>query len=179
MDPNESSISHNAAFKLGLRELLYRTRAGAAWIFSDDAIEVLRTLWSEAAAVVEESDRREPEGLEVLGIHKDAGYLVRIIRCPVPHNIAENHFVALAYRPEHRHILPWRRRPPEVRYLALESSFDENGPTTVLGEWTDTGHVNYGSGPEPTADEFVAAAKRILAGGVAAEAVYVSLNRVS
>lgn len=178
MDTNALGISHNASFKLALRALLYRSGEGAAWAFTDSANEVLLSLWSDAGGIVEEADRREPQGLEARRLYEDGGYSVRIICCPAPSDLGENHFVAVAYKRGRPHILPWKRQREKVRYLALEYGIDwGGGPRTVLGEWTASGHINYGAGPEPTEDAFVTALTPILTGDLAATAGYVSPER--
>ena len=174
MDVNEPGISHNAAFNMALRHLLYRSRAGALWAFSDSANEVLLSLWSDAAAIVEEPDRQEPQGLEARRLYTYRDYSVRIIRCSSPHDIGDSHFVAVACKRGRPHILPWKRQPGEVRYLALEVGLDLNGLRTVLGEWTAAGHINYSTGPEPTEDAFATALIRILDGDLAPVATYLS-----
>jgi hypothetical protein len=54
-----------------------------------------------------------------------------------------------------------------VRYLTLEyavSPLDES-VYTVFGEWDKQRHVNFGEGPPPDADAFLAAVARRLAPG--------------
>ncbi len=101
-----------------MRNLLYESWVGPTWVFSDEAGEVLNSLWDDAAAIVEESERREPQGLEAGRLYKEGQYTIRIIRCPKPNDIAENHFVAVACKPARGQILSSGRRPEEVRYLA-------------------------------------------------------------
>jgi hypothetical protein len=169
--PELRDITHNAAFKIALLDFLFETKVGAGWAFSDVADNALKDLWEAAAGAVQEADRRDPAGLEALRIYEDQGYWIRIIRCPEPDSIAENYFVAIAWKPPRRHILPWKKTTGEVRYLALEYTLGEGGPATVLGEWTDEAHINYGPGPQPTEEAFVMGIRPILAERAEAAAI--------
>jgi hypothetical protein len=162
---DDLGLSHNAALKLGLRKLLFESAAGPAWVFSDEATEVLRDLWSDVAQGVDEPDRRPPHGLEASTVQVLEGYLVRVICFPRAEEVAENHFAAVAYRPARRGLLFWGHAPASLRYLALElgRTVPEGKHATVLGEWTPDGHLNYGKGPEPTVDNFLEAIRPILA----------------
>lgn len=161
---SELGLTHNAAMKIGLRRLLFHSKAGPAWVFSSDATDVLRDLWSDAAQAVEERHRRSPDGLEASDIREIEGYFVRIFRFPTPSRVAENHFAAIAYRPERR-LLFWKGAPASLRYVTLEygESILDGRIMTVLGEWTAETHVNYGEGPEPTVENFSSALPAILA----------------
>lgn len=164
----ELGLSHNAALKTGLRELLFHSAAGPAWVFSSEATEVLRDLWQDVAQAVDDPQRRPADGLEASVIREVEGYLVRVIGFPHPAEIAENHFAAVAYRPARRGLLFWKREPACLRYLALEfgRTFPQGAEKTVLGEWTADAHVNYGDGPDPTVDDFIEAIRPILANRV-------------
>lgn len=53
--------------------------------------------------------------------------------------------------------------PLSFRYFTLERSFDfGDGPHTVLCEWTEDRHVNFGSGPAVDVGEFVTALEALL-----------------
>jgi hypothetical protein len=162
---DERGLSHNAALKLGLRNLLFRSAAGPEWAFTAEANEVLRELWSDVAQAVDEADRRPPDGLEVAAIKEVEGYFVCVISFPHAAEVAENHFAAVAYRPARRGFFLLKGEPASLRYLALEfgRTFPEGKETTVLGEWTAEGHLNYCDGPEPTVDNFLEAVQPILA----------------
>ncbi len=46
----------------------------------------------------------------------------------------------------------------KFRLVTLEKGFSlSNEPRTVLAEWANDSHANYGDGPEPTLDAFVGA----------------------
>jgi hypothetical protein len=170
-------LTHNASFKLSLRDLLFNSTVKPFWVFSEDVGDILKAVWDEAAEHLDEGDRREPDGLAAGEVYREADYLIRIIRCPEPTSMAENHFVAIAFRAGSRSFFPWKRKSEEIRYLALESSSDLVGNTkTVMGDWTKTGHLNYGPGPEPTEDAFVVALRPLLTGKARIEAGYVKVG---
>lgn len=74
-----------------------------------------------------------------------------IITLPPPKAITEAHAVAI--------VLTGTPEAPGFRYFTLEYGFnlDNHSPRTVLCEWQDDVHANYGTGPEPTLADFAAA----------------------
>jgi hypothetical protein len=56
--------------------------------------------------------------------------------------------------------------PPEkleVRYFTLEQSFEFDGaPFAMMCEWTNEMHCNFGGGPPPRLDAFLAAVERLI-----------------
>ena len=85
-----------------------------------------------------------------------------VVELPPPTEATEAHFVALVLLTDLAALDPgadpasidWR-----ARFFTLESGFVFPGepPRTVLGEWTATSHANYGDGPPPELDAFLAA----------------------
>jgi hypothetical protein len=158
MDPKDHPDQHGRSFKLFLGSILFGENLGLAWAFSDEANYWLKRAWEGAGEDLDPACRRDSAGLAALGTYELAGYMVRIIQCPTPLYFALNYFVALAWKRGHRSLLPWKRTPDDVRYIALESSvriIGEDGPPSVLGEWTKDLHINYGDGPEPTEESFL------------------------
>jgi len=48
------------------------------------------------------------------------------------------------------------------RYFTLEKGFSMSGESrTVLAEWNSSSHLNYGDGPEPTVEAFVASLSKM------------------
>lgn len=169
-------FTHNAAMKLGLRDLLFRSKVRPAWVFSDQAAAVLQDLWSNVAGALKESEVRKPEGLDVMGTQEVERYFVRVVQFPPPENRGDNYFGAVAYRPGRKRFLLPKAVSPSVRYLALEYglSFPDEKPMTVLGEWSAIGHLNYGGGPEPTPEAFLGAIRLILREERTVEGGYIS-----
>lgn len=82
------------------------------------------------------------------------GYPCAIIELPEPTEMAQAHMVAIFVDVD-------PMEPPEdassvsARFFTLEKSIAlDDEPSTVLGEWTDTTHANFGSGPDPTVHDF-------------------------
>ena len=167
MDPEQHPDKHGREFKRYLYHWFFKDNRGAAWAFRDDASHNLRRFWKWAGEGLDPGERRPPTGMEALGRYSIQGYQVRIIQCPEPRALALNHFVAIAWKPGRRKILPWKKYPDDVRYLALESTLrvmsSEEGPPTVLGEWVSGFHINYGDGPESSEAAFLSSIERILA----------------
>ncbi len=73
------------------------------------------------------------------------GYDAAIVQLPTPCGPTECHFVALLHA---QNGLP-------ARYFTLE---DAGGGVSILGGWSaDEKHLNFGEGPAPTVEAFVAA----------------------
>jgi hypothetical protein len=73
------------------------------------------------------------------------GYDAAIVRLPSPRGPTECHFVALLHA---QNGLP-------ARFFTLE---DAGGGVSILGGWSaDEKHLNFGEGPAPTIENFVAA----------------------
>lgn len=78
------------------------------------------------------------------------GYDAAVVRLPPPRGPTECHFAALLHA---QNGLP-------ARFFTLE---DAGGGVTLLGGWTaDEQHLNFGEGPPPEIDRFVAAVTRRL-----------------
>lgn len=90
-----------------------------------------------------------------------------VIEFPEPKEIAEAHFVALVVAVDTSGDLP---DPEQVkgRYFTLEKSITFGaGTRTVLAEWSEDTHSNYGDGPPAEVAEFVAALTKLMAVGPA------------
>jgi hypothetical protein len=85
-------------------------------------------------------------------VHDCGSRTVVLITPPHAEHPTEAHFIAVVLD---------RQDPDYMRYIVLEHSRDiGGGPRTVLGEWArveaGVSHVNYGDGPQPDADAFLA-----------------------
>ena len=81
-----------------------------------------------------------------------------VVEFPEPTEMAEVHMVAVIVE-INLDLQSVPADPAQVggRFFTLEKSITlSNEPRTVLGEWTRTEHANYGEGPKPRVDEFVA-----------------------
>lgn len=81
-----------------------------------------------------------------------------ILEFPPPEKMAEAFMVALVVFLDLNEGEPSDLESVEARYFTLEKGFTStNEPRTVLCEWTEESHLNYGDGPAPTVEEFIAA----------------------
>jgi hypothetical protein len=135
----------------------------AAQRFGADLVEAgregrltLESVWNRVGESLDEPDRRPATGLAST-YHEIAGHRVLLVRLPSAHHPTEAHFVAIAAPVD----------DGRVRYLTLEYAVSPVDETvyTVFGEWDDQRHVNYGEGPAPDADAFLAAVAHRLAPG--------------
>ena len=81
-----------------------------------------------------------------------------VIEFPEPQALAEAHLIGIVVKVK-LSSGAFADDPTQVvsRYFTLEKSITiTNLPRTVLGEWRDQEHSNYGDGPEPDVDAFVA-----------------------
>lgn len=113
----------------------------------------LESVWNRVGESLDERDRLPATGL-TSSYHEIAGHRVLLVRLPAAHHPTEAHFTAIAVPVD----------GGRVRYLTLEyavSPIDE-AVYTVFGEWDEQRHVNYGEGPPPDPDAFLAAVARRL-----------------
>jgi hypothetical protein len=135
----------------------------AAQQFGADLIDAARegrltleSVWNRVGESLDEPDRLPATGL-VSSYHEFAGHRVLLVRLPAAHHPTEAHFTAIAAPVE----------GGTLRYFTLEyavSPLDES-VYTVFGEWDEQRHVNYGEGPPPDADAFLAAVAHRLVPG--------------
>jgi hypothetical protein len=85
-------------------------------------------------------------------------YPCAVVELPPPHAMTEAYFTAAVLLLDPAQESADLKNAP-VRYFTLELGFDlDSTPRTVLCEWTKDGtHVNFGDGPAPTLEGFVAA----------------------
>ena len=83
-------------------------------------------------------------------------YPCAVIQMPPPVEVTEAYLVALVALLDTTEETPSELDNVEARYFTLEKgmSFDDS-EQTVLCEWSDSTHSNYGSGPEPTVPAFI------------------------
>jgi len=125
--------------------------------------ELLRAMWVDLGEQFFSSAQVAADGIDVFVPRPEPGARVVVLVFPAPAAPAEAFFAALVALPD-----------GQQRYFTLEKPVDplgEGGPVTVLGGWDDEGaHLNYGPGPRPTPEEFVASVRRLVGspGGAAA-----------
>ena len=97
-------------------------------------------------------------------------YPCAVIEMPPPRGITEVYFTAIVVL----HDLERARgddddrgpsAPAAMRYVTLERGVSEDGGVrTVLCEWDERGHSNFGDGPPPTLEAFVGAVEQMVTG---------------
>jgi hypothetical protein len=110
--------------------------------------------------VADQCGRRASFDAASLKIHATRvnDYACAVIELPEPREVAEAFMVALVLPIETSADKPPKIDEAQARYFTLEKGFAlSNEPRTVLAEWDAQRHSNYGDGPAPTVDEFVAA----------------------
>lgn len=116
-----------------------------------------RQMWDDLAQFVE-AEPLSNEGLELA--HRRADELeVLVVTLPRAEIPSEAIMVAIVRRPVRRWLV---LRGHELRYFTLElgvkyAGLAPAGSRTVLCEWNEDGHSNYGDGPPAGVDEFAAA----------------------
>ncbi|QDV19399.1 hypothetical protein Pan153_40640 [Gimesia panareensis] len=91
-----------------------------------------------------------------------------VVEMPEPQEAAEAHMVAILVPIDLSKDPPSEEEQEQIKahYYTLEKSFSLTGePRTVLAEWGESRHSNYGEGPEPTVEAFVAALNSRSSGG--------------
>ncbi len=109
--------------------------------------------WDHVGARLPPAERLPPTDM-ALRVERRGGRTIVLVRLPAPERMTEAHLVAVVQG------LPGE---PDVRYFTLELGFasaEPEGPRsrrTVLCEWTEGRHVNYGEGPPAEEAGFLAA----------------------
>ncbi len=107
----------------------------------------LSAMWQKAS---EDAGASQDAALSIMSIiHECGGRVVVLITPPPPEHVTEAHFIAVVFD---------RQNGSFLRYLVLEVGWDitTGGRRTVIGEWTRDSHVNFGDGPDPDAEKFLA-----------------------
>jgi hypothetical protein len=118
--------------------------------------------------VQEHCKDREPLAefsVEELTVHKRrvGKYPCAVIELPPPRAVAEAYFVAGVLLSDPAADLP-QAEAAKLRYFTLEKGMSFDGSRrTVLCEWTKEGtHRNFGDGPPPIPDGFLAAIEKLV-----------------
>ena len=127
-------------------------------LFFEGRDELLRQVWANAAPSEQEESGETPEGLR-LQVEEHPGFSVGVIKLPPPESVPEAHLVAVVV--ERAGLGPVEEdRFRGVRYFTLEkgAQHDDAGDAseerTVLCEWTEQRHLNYGNGPPAEEEAF-------------------------
>jgi hypothetical protein len=151
-DPDRPRLHHYRFAHRVLPSIVRNPRIDLRRMDIEAVNHALLSTWQGYGEELDAGERLQAAGLRAevvpLGAHT-----VVLVTMPPAERMTEAHFVAVSY--------PGGEAPP--RYLVLEDSRAlDGGRCTVLGEWTDEGHLNLGGGPAPTKDAFLAAVSRLL-----------------
>lgn len=112
----------------------------------------LLATWASVGEELDPQDRLGDDGLQCAAVAV-AGRHGLLVTLPEAAHAAEAYFAL---------VLPLT--PADARrYFTLEFSWDiaHARPSTVIGEWSDRGHLNWGGGPEPDPASFLTAVERL------------------
>ncbi|MGA5819449.1 hypothetical protein ACPC54_16535 [Kitasatospora sp. NPDC094028] len=143
--PHHYRFAHR---ELARQVLEYGPRLASPTPDGGSLLPVIVGIWEDYGQTLPPEHRLPSHGLDCRHLQID-GHNMLLVTLPTPTGAAEAHFVAAVHP----------KGTKKVRYLTLEhavSPFD-GSPGTVLGEWDAKGHINYGQGPSPVAELFVAA----------------------
>lgn len=150
---SEPRDHHYVFAHLALREICMQDAAEIFRILaSPERDKFLAWLWgSVEKRVGRRIDDLDPRDLAVTTL-RVADSPAIIIRMPVPVAPAEAHLIGAVL------AKPAGGSPATARYFTLEHGLDLDGSArTVLCEWADGSHRNYGDGPPPTVQDFARA----------------------
>lgn len=142
-------------YRFGHRELPALVRKVAdkmpALAESGQMDEGLRLAWDAVGQQLPPADRWASHGLGAT-LHPTTHAQVVLVSMPQALHATEAHFAAITVS-----------EGAAPRYIVLEHSWSvDDQPTTVVGEWTEEGHLNLGPGPEPDAAAFLARVESLL-----------------
>jgi hypothetical protein len=166
-DLDSPRCHHYTLAHVALRQVaLTRPVEFLAVLASRDATRFLSDLLRQVSANCRGREDRPDFSVDDITVHtvRAGGYPCAVIEMPRARAVAEAHMVAAV-------VLADPNRPPaddeepRVRYFTLEKGMTFGGPPrTVLCEWSDEAHMNYGDGPPAEVPAFVAAIAAKLAG---------------
>ncbi len=130
-------------------------------MFSPDREKILAKLWEDLGSNLPLDHRLPTPSISVtpsrIGMH-----LLILFAFPQPLGRTEAHFSAFLAGPL-TSTNPDELNSAPQKYYVLEHGFSlEGSPRTVFAEWSSDGsHLNYGTGPPPTAEAFIARIKQL------------------
>ena len=99
---------------------------------------MLAQAWNAAGDGLDPSERLAGAGLSA-SLHELPDGVIVLVTLPSAHHTTEAHFAAVT-------VVGGQ----ESRFFVLEHSWNlDDTPSTVLGEWTESRHINLGAGPSP------------------------------
>jgi hypothetical protein len=162
----EARRHHYVFAHYALRTLLLGSPKLIAVLASERGDAFLHEVWRDVGDDVlkqGQGERLAPDGLEVVGEGRSGDYFVVVVRLPEPVGITEAFYVGAALGPLTEGADPASLDEAPRRYFTLEVGFTLGPPRTVLAEWTTDAHFNFGDGPPPEPDAFLAALQEMLA----------------
>jgi hypothetical protein len=110
----------------------------------DDFVRGLTGVWDAMNEALPPEQRLAAEGLATCRSDDQNGRTIVIVTMPPAEHAAEAHFVGVVIDDESL-----------SRYITLEHGWNlDDSPRTVLCEWTERGHMNFGDGPPADLDSF-------------------------
>lgn len=129
------------------------------------AASYLSHLWvtTGLASKAEEDEFIPADGIACYPVQISVDCAAVIVQLPPPERITEAYFVALVVWHEGN-----QSKSPEAkvthRFITLERGENASGaPTTILGEWDEGCHLNYGEGLTLDKDAFLKAVLEMIA----------------
>ena len=117
-----------------------------------DLANALTMAWDAMNSAFPAEDRVHVTGLAAHYSDDGNGRAIVVVTMPPPEHSAEAYFVALVIEGD-----------AVARYITLEHGWNvDDSARTVLGEWTEQGHVNLGDGPPPAREMFERAVRTLL-----------------
>lgn len=117
--------------------------------------ELLAKLWLLGASGHESKRRTKipSNGLKSIPVRINTDYYGVVVQLPKPKRMAEAYFVAIVINDN----------DDEHLFFTLEYGLNINGSKrTVLGQWENETHHNFGDGPAPQIDLFVKSLRKLL-----------------
>ncbi len=143
----------------GLREVISRNPK----IFIREILQTnskrLDFEWVRCATLSKPEDERfiEAKGLTSYLIYFSDKFYGAFVRFPQPERIVEAYFAAIIVSDFENTL------DRKFRYITLEVGNSKNGiPRTILAEWTESSHKNYGTGPDPDPELFLSEIEEIV-----------------
>lgn len=160
---NEVPSLHYLFAHIALRQIALDRVLGVLGMLSGDQSK--KFIASLLSTLSEDLKHPAPFTADDIFIHplRLGNYPAAIIEMPVPRETAEAYFTAMIALIDLEEPPPADLTTIPARYITLEKGVSlDKKPRTVLGEWTESSHLNFGTGPDPTLAGFEAAINQLL-----------------
>ncbi len=155
--PETKTPHHYVLAHVALKQICFQNPLGFFGLMgSPDREEFLNDLWAQ---VCKNCDKEGQSSFSIDDVMIDTirigDYPAVLVTMPKPHHVTEAHMVCIVLMVPLADMKQ-NGKVMKIHYFTLEKGATEEGQErTVLCEWDEDTHYNYGDGPDPTPEAFI------------------------